>query len=119
MYRKSEAGFFLPFVLFVFVLVSSSVLTTVAIYQNELKVSARLLEQIKAETMVQMSTVDVKERLNKGEIAKEGRLRYHFPQGKTSVHYKREKEQIYRLYIEVLTEGDEAFQMEVIVEAKT
>lgn len=119
MYRKSEAGFFLPFVLFVFVLVSSSVLTTVAIYQNELKVSARLLEQIKAETMVQMSTVDVKERLNKGEIAKEGRLRYRFPQGKTSVHYKREKEQIYRLYIEVLTEGDEAFQMEVIVEAKT
>lgn len=110
----NEKGYMFPFVLFASLLLFSTVGTTVLIYRNDLAVSDRLIEQMKAETLVQMSIRTFYR--EKPFLAKQhGTEVYQFPSGMVEIHYTPTEEGQFRLVLTVETDEGERFSMQKIV----
>src|SRR5699024_9690089 len=111
---NNERGFFLPFVLVITIIIFSTVTTVTLIYQNERKISYQLWEQMKAETLVQMSKYTF---LQEGKYEEQinGTSFYTFPSGDVSVTYSRSAEQEYILLLDITTDNNENFKIKTIV----
>ncbi|MFD1850620.1 competence type IV pilus minor pilin ComGG [Oceanobacillus bengalensis] len=81
---RNEQGFILPYILFVVVIILMIVKTNIEIYQNELEITERQIEQIKAETLFQMARTMVIDELEKDRNIPSSGMSYDFPNG--SVH---------------------------------
>lgn len=114
LHLRHERGFFLPFILFVSLVLFSTVLTTIILYNNETKISYQLWEQMKAETIVQMA--ERKFKLTIPELEeKKGELMYTFPLGEATVTYEQKSEHNYHLTLEIITDHDELFIMKTLI----
>lgn len=101
-YFKSDKGFYLPYVLFVSVIALSFITTSIIVYNNELHVSNQLMEQIEAETLIQMGRAKlIDEATYVGESL--GEVEYVFPSGEIKIKYEVIETDVYRLYYYVLT----------------
>lgn len=110
----NERGMFLPFVLFIILILFSVITTMTLIYKNETKISHQLWEQMKAETIVQMSKAKFKaERIYEENEA--GTQIYHFPVGEVLIIYSKSSDRMYDLILEVTTDGDEQFIMNALL----
>lgn len=108
---KREQGYFLPFVLFCTIILLSSILTTIAIYKNDLLISDQLFEQLKSETIVQMS---VKQFLSDEVIhnKKTGQATYQFPNGEAVINYENMGNNHYLLAITINTDRGKTFTIQ-------
>lgn len=111
---KRDDGYFYPFVLFVIVLLISILITSTIIYQNEQKISSQLIEQMYAQSLVQLSKATfVKEHPHLTE--NEGTLHYEFPLGEVAVHYKKISYETIVLEMDVTTMNDTFFNINVLL----
>lgn len=101
-YLKIDKGFYLPYVLFVSVAALSFITASIMIYTNEGKISSQLMEQIEAETLIQMGRAKlIAEGSYVGESS--GEVMYVFPNGEIRIKYSLVEGEVYQLHYDVLT----------------
>lgn len=99
---KQEEAFFLPIVLMISILVLSGIMTSIIIYKNELQITEQLVNQIEAETLLQMALEEFSnDEKNRNE--KMGQIIYNFPNGDAIVDYELVEEHKYLCIISVIT----------------
>lgn len=109
-YFKSDKGFYLPYVLFVSVIALSFITTSIIVYNNELTISEQLMEQIEAETLIQMGKAKLIDEASYVEQSL-GEVEYVFPSGEIKIRYEIIEVGVYRLHYYVLTNGQFDFQI--------
>lgn len=110
----NERGSYLPFVLFIWLLIFSSVTTMIAIYKNESVIAYQLWEHMKAETIAEMT---------KKKFASEdftllneaGEMYYTFPSGGAFIRYERVTANKYLLKLKIQTDRDEFIFIRTLV----
>lgn len=80
LFIKEEKGFILPFVLVISLIIILLVTTSIKMYQSELLITQNLIDQIKIDTIIQMSLERLKDDLNDKNHS-EAQFTYTFPQG--------------------------------------
>lgn len=109
-YLKVDSGFYLPYVLFVSVAALSFITASIMIYTNEGKISSQLMEQIEAETLIQMGRAKlITEGTYVGESS--GEVMYVFPNGEIRIKYTLIEGELYQLHYYVLTNKNFDFQI--------
>lgn len=109
-YFKSDQGFYLPYVLFVSVIALSFITTSIIKYNNELNISHQLMEQIEAETLIQMGRDKlIDEVAYYGQSV--GEVHYVFPNGEIKVIYEATETDIYKLHYYAITSKGFDFQI--------
>jgi len=86
---KNEAGFYLPLVLVVTTLVLSFITTIVILYQNDVRMTKTIVNQIEMDTLIQMSKEEFMRDIVHLSDSNE-KLVYHYPNGDVEIHYKKE-----------------------------
>ncbi len=100
----------LPLVLFVTALVFLIISTTVHRYQNNVIMTKNQIEQLKIETLVQMSREKIKQELiQNGEI--ENQMDISFPYGEVSVRITSLTPEKYRLFFTITTNNQSKLQL--------
>ncbi|WP_121605256.1 hypothetical protein [Virgibacillus sp. Bac332] len=82
-YTNNEKGFMLPMVMFTIALVLIATITNIQLYQNNKQMTAHQLEQVKMESLIQITREKLKKDLLKDKDLK--RNLYHLPEGNISV----------------------------------
>ncbi|WP_077299474.1 competence type IV pilus minor pilin ComGG [Virgibacillus pantothenticus] len=109
-FTHKESGFMLPLVLFVTALVFLIISTTVHRYQNNVIMTKNQIEQLKIETLVQMSREKIKQELiQNGEI--ENQMDISFPYGEVSVRITSLTPEKYRLFFTITTNNQSKLQL--------
>lgn len=106
---SNERAMFLPFVLFVSLIIFSVITTMITIYQNEKVISQQLWEQTKAETMVEMSVQKFK--ADHVYDKDDGTVQYHFPTGDVFITFTKKAEDTYDLTFDIVTDFNQEFIM--------
>src|SRR5690625_5052207 len=112
---KNERGFYLPFVLFVALIVFSTITTAIIIYQNELAIEHQLWEQIKSETIAQMAVYEFKNGKQYLQMP-HGTIEYEFPPGKATVEYEQRGESHFKLQLSIETDTDALFKTHMFIQ---
>jgi len=110
----NERGMYLPFVLFITLILFSTVTTMVAIYKNEKLINYQLWELTKANTIVEMTKQKFMQE-DRETINNEGEISYTFPSGEVYVQYDKVDNHTYTLYITIQTDNDESFFIKSLV----
>src|SRR5699024_4751951 len=85
-YFNNQRGFFLPYVLFIVSLTFLLVTTNIKLYVNEIHMMHYLIEQIKIETLIQMSHMKYREDVNQSNHIPEV-ISYTFPSVMLRFHF--------------------------------
>lgn len=99
---SNESGFFLPYVLFIATLVFIIIAANIRTHQHDIEITHHFVEQLKAETIVQMAITSFNQEYL--EIEQDTlNIYYHFPDGEASIIYNYIDDTEYRLHFTVLT----------------
>ncbi|MDC3413399.1 hypothetical protein NC797_10745 [Aquibacillus sp. 3ASR75-11] len=101
----NQNGFLFPYVLFVMILILIFVSSNVAIYKNTVMYSDFYKEQLKIDTLVQMSTAKFKEEIVSTLPSSEGDRLYTFPDGTVQIYYQMQQEKIIASFSAVTDEN--------------
>ncbi len=101
---NNESGFFLPYVLFITALVFIIITTSIRTYQHEIEITHHLIDQLKAETIVQMGLAKFKQDYLPNEQDTLN-VHYSFPDGEVTIIYNFINDFEYRLHFTVLTKS--------------
>jgi Tfp pilus assembly protein PilV len=82
---RKQSGFVLPIVLFSIVIIMIAISTQIYIYRHELQITANYLEQVKMETLFQMSLTQVKQDLDSLDTFP-AHLSYEYQDGSVTVY---------------------------------
>ena len=99
---NSQDGFFLPYVLFIISLIFILTTSNIAIYRNDLQITAAQTEQIKIETLFQMGRTKFKANIDQYN-AKNNTASYSFPDGNVQIIIHSINDNKYDLYFTILT----------------
>ncbi|MBP1969745.1 hypothetical protein J2Z83_001852 [Virgibacillus natechei] len=102
-FMNNNAGFFLPYVLFVTTIVFIFITATISMYTTNIKVTETHLEQVKIETLFQMAYSKFSEEYKDSEL-NYGKKNYTFPYGSVEITAEPLDENILHLYFEVTTD---------------
>ncbi|MDL4841554.1 hypothetical protein [Aquibacillus rhizosphaerae] len=81
-------GFIFPYIMFLAVLVLMVLTSCLSIYKNHIEMTELQLEQIKLETLLQMSDYQFSKELVMEDITEDGQLTYEYPYGFVKINYK-------------------------------
>jgi|SRR5690625_4853480 len=112
--HTNESGFYLPYVLMVSLITLTVISSSILSYQNEMEATYYLLEQIEAETLIQMGSAQFK----KEELYKNndhGKITYELPNGIVYIEYTRQSKQMCSLDFLVETNNDFSFEFRNII----
>lgn len=105
---KNEQAYFLPFVIFIVLILFSAVTASIQIYRNEILIADNLWEQMKTETLVQMTMKKFSD--EKPFIEHNiGIETYHFPSGIVDLSYERITPEIYKITLNIATDKQKNF----------
>lgn len=107
----NDKGYIFPFVLFVALVMFSAVTASILIYRNEIMISNQILEQMTAETIVQMSVHRFKEE-KPFIILPTGTISYQFPSGSVEVFYEPIEPNYYNLILTIETNKKKTFSIQ-------
>lgn len=111
---NNEAGFFLPYVLFITTIMFIILTANINTYQKEILVSEMHSEQIQFETLFQMGYVTFKKDIRLLEEDK-GKLEYDFPVGTVQIKFSEVSKDIYRLLFTIYTKNKAVYSMKTWV----
>lgn len=114
-FKNGEDGFVYPFALFVLILLSTVILTTLNMYKMELYSNERLLAQLQAESMVPL-VKDAFYKEDPSTLGEEGTLHYTFPRATVQIQYERDFDSIFMLKLIVTTEKEHSFTFHTYVD---
>lgn len=101
-FLSNQAGFYLPYVLFLTVIVLFTVATQINIYQQDIQVTHQHLEQLRIETLNQMALKKVQQENDILELER-WTVSYIFPYGTARLKYHLIEDDIYNLHVDILT----------------
>lgn len=101
---SNESGFFLPYVLFITALVFVIITASIRTYQHEIEITQHHIEQLKAETIVQMGLAKFLEN-NLPTDQNTVHVHYNFPDGDVTLIYTLIDDFEYRIHCTVLTKN--------------
>lgn len=110
----NERGLYLPFVLFITLILFSTVTTMVAVYKNEKLISYQLWELTKADTIVEMTKQKFIQE-DALELNDQGEISYTLPSGDVYVEYDKIDDYTYSLFITIETDNAEPFFIKSLV----
>lgn len=90
LYLTNNDGFYLPMVLVVTAFVMIFLGTFIYLYQNELLLSEQTIQQIEAETYIQMSRTEFIQEVKDG-LAPFGEVEYTYPNGEVNIQYTQQE----------------------------
>ncbi|GAA0443378.1 hypothetical protein GCM10008983_20740 [Lentibacillus halophilus] len=102
LYIDNQKGFILPFVLFFIAIALISITASTQLYHDELSIAEDHDEQVKLETLLQMSRVQLKNDITYDKDIPNP-VRYPFPYGHAVVHYAKLQNE-YRLFLFLKTD---------------
>lgn len=102
---NNQSGFFLPYVLFITSLVFILITSNISIYQSELQITARQVEQLKIETLFQMGRAKLKENIEMFEAG--NKATYLFRDGSVEILIEDRKDNKYTLFFTILTKNNQ------------
>lgn len=102
---NNQSGFFLPYVLFITSLVFIFITSNISIYQNELQITDRQVEQLKIETLFQMGRAKLKENIEMFEAG--NTATYLFQDGSVEILIEDWDDNKYKLFFTILTKGNQ------------
>jgi len=111
---NNEAGFFLPYVLFITTLIFIIITANMHIYQQEILISNMHSEQIQMETLFQMGYVAFKKEVRLLE-EDTGKREYDFPVGTVQINYREVSKNKYRLLFTIYTNDNAVYSMKTWV----
>lgn len=101
-FLNDQSGFYLPYVLFITVIILLTVVTNVNLYQQNISMTGQHLDQLRIETLTQMAHEKFANEYPVIE-SKELRVYYSFPYGNVELLYHRLDDTAYNLRIDVFT----------------
>lgn len=106
----NQQGFFFPYVLFVISLTFIIVSANIKIYHNEIYLSEHMIEQIKVDTLIQMSTMKFKKQVdNMEELPRE--VIYVFPPGEVKLFYVSHDDTFIKIRYDIQTDKNKFFSI--------
>lgn len=90
LYLTNNNGFYLPMVLVVTVFVMMFLGTFIYLYQNELFLSEQTIQQIEADTFIQMSRSEFVQEVKDG-LSPFGEVEYTYPNGEVNIQYEQQE----------------------------
>lgn len=114
-YFTNQRGFFLPYVLFIVSLTLLIVSTNIKLYDNEIHMMHHLIEQIKIETLIQMSHMKYKEDVNRNDHIPEV-TSYSFPSGDVTISYLNHKGYRAFVHYQITTDNNISFSINDYIE---
>lgn len=90
LYLTNNDGFYFPMVLVVTAFVMIFLGTFIYLYQNELLLSEQTIQQIEAETFIQMSRTEFIQEIKDG-LAPFGEVEYTYPNGEVNIQYTQQE----------------------------
>src|SRR5699024_1665583 len=90
LYLTNNDGFYFPMVLVVTAFVMIFLGTFIYLYQNELLLSEQTIQQIEAETFIQMSRTEFIQEVKDG-LAPFGEVEYTYPNGEVNIQYTQQE----------------------------
>lgn len=101
---SSESGFYLPYVLFIATLIFIVIAASIRTYQQDIEITHHFVEQLKAETIVQMGVATFNQEYL--EIEQDTlNIHYSFPDGEVTMIYNFINDSEYKLHFTVLTKN--------------
>lgn len=117
-FTENEQGFILPLVLIVSLIIIMLMTTVIKIYQNELKITQNLIEQIEIDTIIQMSFEQVKNDLMNTEQT-EGEFVFTLPQqSQAKIQYHFLESDIVNLHYKIKLANEELYEVTQIYSIK-
>ncbi|MBU5466391.1 hypothetical protein KQI49_06020 [Virgibacillus sp. MSJ-26] len=114
-YFNNQRGFFLPYVLFIVSLTFLLVTTNIKLYDNEIHMMHHLIEQIKIETLIQMSHMKYREDVNQSNHIPEV-ISYTFPSGDVTISFLNHKENRAFVHYQITTDNNISFSINDYIE---
>lgn len=81
-----EKGFIFPYILFLAALCLLVVTSSTSIYKNHIQMTTMQMEQIKLDTLIQISHAQFKEELQNNTLI-QGQKKYNYPYGSVIISY--------------------------------
>lgn len=108
---NNEQGFSLPYVLFIIILSFIVIIANIKIYQNELHMMKHLTNQVKVETLIQMSLAKFKEDISSNDdlTSIEDETFYSFPSGEVNLKVISIEKKYMWLRLYISTDEDTSF----------
>ncbi|MBM7597970.1 hypothetical protein JOC34_000327 [Virgibacillus halotolerans] len=103
----NQHGFFLSYVLFITSLIFILTMSNIAIYRNDLQITANQIDQVKIESLFQMGRTKFKEELDKYNKQKDI-VSYAFPDGTVDILIDDIHGNQYELYFTILTKEQQS-----------
>ena len=100
----NQSGFYLPYVLFLTVVVLFTLVTHISVYQRDIQVTHQHLEQLRIETLNQMALKKMQAELLPEE-PNGWRMNYSFPSGTVELKLHALSDDLYNLHVDILTSG--------------
>ncbi|GAB4073457.1 hypothetical protein GCM10028778_09640 [Barrientosiimonas marina] len=97
-------GFIFPYVLFVVSLALIILTASIQSYQSEISIAYNQSEQLKIETLIQMSRTQLANDLS-NQPESNGEKSYNWPYGDVTVKYTKLNDQTYWLYFQIKTDN--------------
>lgn len=97
-----QAGFFLPYILGVTVIIMFSLMTHINLYQQDIEVTRLHLEHLQMETLIQMGYKKIQYEFPSIEIT-QGDVYYTFPNGTVKLKFEPIDDQYYHLHADMVT----------------
>ena len=108
---NNEQGFSLPYVLFIIIRSFIVIIANIKIYQNELNMMKHLTDQVKVETLIQMSLAKFKEDISSNDdlTSIEDETFYSFPSGEVNLKVISIEKKYMWLRLYISTDEDTSF----------
>jgi len=104
LYTKRSDGFVFPYVLFFIAVIFILFHTNLAMYQNERTLTENSIEQLRMETLFQMSQQETKTQFSRTRPSStSGTQAFQYPDGNVTIHYKEKYETLYHALFKITT----------------
>ncbi|GAA5415498.1 hypothetical protein Pryu01_00522 [Paraliobacillus ryukyuensis] len=99
-----QRGFIFPYICFIAIMLLLCVLTSVTLYENSKQMTNNQLEQIKLETLRQMTSGKLFDEIRHQKIKLPFKdIAYEFPNGSATVQYQTHDSEVLQVRIETVT----------------
>ncbi|MGM8213494.1 hypothetical protein ACLIBH_12020 [Virgibacillus sp. W0430] len=116
---NKEAGFYLPFVLFIITICFIILTASINMYKNEIEVTHKQLEQIKVETLFQISRTKLKNEIKENKFKHTNQITYQLQDGFVTITFMPIEENSYQMHFTILTNKNTYYELTNRLNMKT
>ncbi|MGM8365125.1 hypothetical protein ACLIBG_06510 [Virgibacillus sp. W0181] len=112
-FTNRESGFYLPYVLFIITIIFIVITASIQVYSNDIQMTRKHLEQLKIETLFQISRTKLKEDIknNSPSIRNKDHVIYVLPEGTVTINFMPLEVNTFQLHFTILTDENTTYTL--------